>query len=278
MNKKVFIVTGCLLFSGTSQAALVWQPVPPENTPQASSSAHTGHGGGKAFMLRGGVSDGARAEMELWLPTRVRRPLHLNDRGRVAIKGTGLDGYHMMSAKRRDGGSEEVAMRYLSLRGKPAGVSPADLVDAPKATLDITPAPLTREHQRYLGLKPANFIVRFRGTPLVLHPVFLTTSNGSEITATTDEWGRVSLELPDDFSDVYAGRSNNRPADFVVSTELKDGGEHYHTTLSAPYYVSPSHWQSFGGGLAAMFAGVVSGFVVLQRSRKKRGEEHAGGA
>ena len=281
MSNRLFIATITMLFAGVAQAALVWQPAPPEKTPKTSSGSHAGHGGhggGKSFVLHGALGGDTHAEAELWLPTRVRRPLHLMDNGTVSVQGTGLNSYHMLFAKRREGASEEVAMRYLSLRGKPAEASPADLVEAPKAALDITPAPLTREHQRYQSLKPANFIVRFRGTPLALHPVLMTTSNGSEIVATTDEQGRISLELPDDFSDVQAGRSNNRPADFVVSAELKDGGERYHTTVSAPYYVSPSHWQSFSGGLAALLAGMVSGFVVLQRSRKNGGEERAGEA
>lgn len=279
MNNRIFIATITMLFAGAAQAALVWQPAPPQQASQANSSAHAGHGrrGGQVFVLHGGVRDATRAEAELWLPTRVRRPL-LMDNGTVSVQSTGLNSYHMLFAKNREGTSEEVAMRYLPLRGKPVEVSPAVLVDAPKSTLDITPAPLTREHQRYQSLKQANFIVRFRGTPLALHPVLLTTSNGSEITAMTDEQGRISLELPDDFSDVESGRSNNNPADFSVYAELKNGDDHYHTTLSAPYFVSPSHWQSFSGGLAAMFAGVVSGFVVLQRSRKNGDEEQAGEA
>lgn len=281
MNNKIVFAPLLALFACSAQAAMVWQPAPPDKTPPAAAGAHAGHGGergGMTFILQGGVAGDARAEAELLLPTRVRRPLALNADGRVAVKGTGVNGYHMLFAKKQGEANEEVAMRYLSLRGKPSEVSPSLLVNAPKATLDITPAPLTREHQRYLSLKPASFLVRYHGEPLAQQPLLLTTTNGSEIAAVTDKQGRVTLEIPDDFSDVPAGRSNNRPADFTLATSLQIEGRHYHTTVSAPYYVSPSHWQSFTGGMLAMFAGVISGLVVLQRSRNRSCENIAGEA
>lgn len=281
MNNKIVFVPLLVLFACSAQAELVWQPAPPQKAPSATAGAHAAHGGdhgGTIFVLHGGVTGDMRADAELLLPTRVRRPLSLNANGRVSVKGTGVNGYHMLFAKKELGASEEVAMRYLSLRGKPAEVSPSLLVNAPKATLDITPAPLTREHQRYLSMKPASFLVRYNGAPLAQHPVLLTTTNGSAIRAVTDKHGRVTLELPDDFTDVEPGRSNNRPQDFVLSTALQVDGRHYHTTVSAPYYVSPSHWQSFTGGLLAMFAGAISGLVVLQRSRNHSGENTAGEA
>lgn len=277
VNKLLSALTAAA-FAGSAQAALVWQPAPPEKAPQAAAGAHAAHGGrggGMAFVLQGAASS---TEAELWLPTRVRRPLEVAKAGRVAVRGTGLNSYHMLFAKRELAGREEVAMRYVFLQGKPSEVSPAELVNAPKAMLDITPAPLTREHQRYLGLKQAHFIVRYNGKPLAQHPVQLRTSNGTEFSANTDERGRVALELPDDFDEVRGGRRNNLPADFTISASLDAYGRTYHTTLSAPYYVSPAHWQSFGGGLLAMFAGVVGGLVVLQRSRGRTGENNAGEA
>ncbi len=279
MNNNIVYLPLLALFACSAQAALVWQPEPPGKTPQVtegSQAGHGGHGGGKTFVLIDGVSDNAHVEAELWLPTRVRRPLSLDASGKVSVKKTGLDSYHMLFAKKRHGASEEVAMRYLALRGRPAKVSPSELVDAPKAMLDITPAPLTREHQRYQSMKPVNFLIRYNGEPLARQPVSLTTTNGSEIKTVSDMHGHVSIELPDDFHDVQAGRSNNRPADFTVSTELQVDSRRYHTTVSAPYYVSPSHWQSFTGGLLAMFAGMIGGLVVLQRSRKTGSEKKAG--
>ncbi len=279
MNNKILIVPLLVLFSCSARASLVWHPAAAEQTKQLSSGAHAGHGrhgGGKFFALHDSVGGNVDPEVELWLPTRVRRPLTVNESGQVSVSRTGLNSYHLLFAKKASDTSEEVAMRYLYMQGKPVGVSPSELVNAFKATLDITPAPLTREHQRYLGKKPARFIVTYKAKPLSFHPVILTTTNGSELGGITDENGYVHFQLPDDFSDVEAGLRNNPSADFVVSTSFQTDGRHYHTTVSAPYYVSPSHWQSFEGGLIAMFAGMVTGLVVLQRSRKSGKEAMKG--
>ncbi|MGM0594862.1 MAG: hypothetical protein ACQETD_10020 [Pseudomonadota bacterium] len=250
------------------QAAMVWQPAPKEGAPQG----HGGHRGGKPFQL----SEGEGAAAALWLPTRVRRPLPLAANQQVMVGSTGVDNYHLLYAKKRRGGSEQVALRYLYKHGKPSGESPSALLEAPKAQLEIVPAPLTREHQRYQSQKPFNFIVRFNGEPLSGKAITLTTSNGSALKGETDRKGRFTLHLPDDFAEVKPGRRSNPPAEFVLVAEHEGGGTHYQTTLSAPYYVSPSHWRSTGGGVAAMFAGVLTGFVVLRRSRK--GENSAGRA
>lgn len=273
--RKVIAMISLLLVSGTPQAALTWQPAPPEAKQQNNGGAHQGHGGhrgGKPFVLK----DGEGAEAQMWLPTRVRRPLHVMENGMVMVGGSGIDNYHLLFARKHTAAGEEVALRYLYQHGKPSGASPSSLVEHNKATLELVPAPLTREHQRYLSQKPFNFIARFNGEPLADKTVKLTTSNGSEIEGKTDGTGGVEVSLPDDFSDVQPGRSNNRPAEFVVSVSHDVGGTQYHTTLSAPYYVNPSHWRSTTGGLAAMFAGVVTGFVVLRRSRQ--GGDKAGGA
>lgn len=278
MNNR-FVFAALLSLTVGNAYALVWQSAPPENKGQPAAQTHAGHGGragGKVFLLHDATGEEGDTEAELWLPTRVRRPLTVNAAGQVSVRGTGINSYHMLYAKKQTGEHEEVAMRYLYLQGKPAGVSPSELVNAHKAALDITPAPLTREHQRYLGRNPARFIVTYKAKPLPFHPVILTTTNGSELGGITDESGYIRFELPDDFSDVEAGRRNNPPADFVVSTSIKTDGRHYHTTVSAPYYVSPSHWQSFEGGLIAMFAGVVTGLVVLQRSSKSGKEAMKG--
>lgn len=277
MSKKIVLASLLALFASGAQAAIVWQPAPPAKNTQAALGPHAGHGahsGGKAFVLQGGSSSDMLTEAVLWMPTGVRRPLSFLAGGRVSVKGTGLNGYHMLLAKKQQGPNEEVAMRYLSMRGKPSGVSPSELLNTPKATLDITPAPLTREHQRYLSQKPVTFMIRYNGEPIAGQPVTLSTSNGSESSGTSDADGRITLSLPDDFSDVEPGRANNKPADFVVATAHEAGGRKYHTTFSAPYYVNPSHWRSTTGGLAAVFAGALTGFVVLRRSRK--GNDKAG--
>lgn len=276
MKRITLLVTLLTIGSGAVQAAMLWQPAPPAPAQQGSAhQGHAGHGaqrGGKPFLLQ----EGAGAEAEIWLPTLVRRPLQVDQSGRVLVGGSGSDNYHLLYAKKTEGSREQVALRYLYQRGKPSEVSPSVLVNQDKTALEIIPAPLTREHQRYNSLKAYDFIVRFGAEPLAAQPVTLRSSNGSEINAKTDHQGRITFHLPDDFSEVKAGRRSNPPAEFVLATAHKADNKQYQTTLSAPYYVNPSHWRSTGGGLAAMFAGVVTGFVVLRRSQK--GSDKAGRA
>jgi hypothetical protein len=273
MRKIVTTLAFFVLINPTAYAALTWQPAPPAPKVQASGGGHQGHGshrGGKPFILL----DGEGAEAQMWLPTQVRRPLHVGENGQVMVGGSGLDNYHLLFARKRTAAGEEVALRYLYQHGRPSGESPAGLVNYDKAKLELIPAPLTREHQRYLSQKPADFLVYFNGKPLAEQAVILTTSNGSRLGGKTDTNGRITLSLPDDFSDVQPGRRSNAPADFVVATVYEEQGRRYHTTMSAPYYVNPSHWRSTVGGLIAMLAGGLAGFVVLRRSRNGK----AGGA
>lgn len=267
MKKIVMVLVLVALASPGAQAALTWQPAPPEAKQQASGGGHQGHGsqrGGKPFVLQGA----AGAKVQMWLPTRVRRPLHPDaGSGRVLVGGTGLDNYHLLLARKQTASGEEVALRYLYQHGKPSGVSPSSLVNYNKATLEIVPEPLTREHQRYLSQQSFHFLVRYQGEPLAAHTVTLRSSNGSQLEGKTDNKGRITFELPDDFTDVQPGRGSNRPGEFVLGTVHVAGDRQYQTTLSAPYYVNPSHWRSTTGGLMAMFAGMVTGLVVLRRSR-----------
>jgi len=267
MRKIVTVLLLSVLGSPAAQATLTWQPAPPDAKRVASSGGHQGHSGsrgGRPFLLQ--ESKGAEALM--WLPTRVRRPLHINaETGLVSVSGTGLDNYHLLYASKQTEAGEEVALRYLYQHAKPSGVSPSSLINYNKATLEIVPSPLTREHQRYLSQQSFHFVVRFQGEPLAGQAVSLASSNGSTLGGKTDSRGRVSFELPDDFNDVQLGRAANRPGEFVLSTTHDVEGKQYTTTLSAPYYVNPSHWRSTAGGLMAMVAGMVTGLVVLRRSR-----------
>jgi hypothetical protein len=276
MKNRILIVLLLVSSATAAEASMVWQPGPAD-TGKPSGNPHMSHGGG-----RGGqpyvLQQGQGAEAEMWLPTRVRRPLAVGTAGRVSVKGTGVSSYHLLFARKSSATSEEVAMRYINQHGQPSGESPASLVNVSKTALDINPAPLTREHQRYTSKSAFTFIVSYNGKPLVAQKVLLTTSNGSAIEQKSDLQGNVTFDLPDDFTDVEPGRSNNRPAEFVVSSSYVDGEKNYQTTLSAPYYVSPSHWQSMTGGLIAMFAGVVTGLVVLRRSTGNGASDASGRA
>lgn len=264
---RIVTILFSMMVLGVSHADLAWEAgsMKPK-VKLGEGGEHLGHGGrgsGKTFRLL----DSDQASIQLWLPTGGRRLLDSNESGQVSVNGTGMDNYHLLIAKRRGDGLEEVALRYVYQNGKPSGESPSSLVRSNKAMLDILPSPLPREHQRYLSQKTFNFIVRFNGEALGEQRVRLETGNGTTLDAVTDRRGGVGFVLPDDFPEVRAGRRNNPPSEFVITAEHAQGEMLYPTTLSGAYYVNPNHWRSTGGALLAMSMGLVSGVVVLRRYR-----------
>ena len=265
--KKSYIFIALIaggLCSTPLHAALSWSSqVPKPPVAEGGGHGHGGHGRSKSFYL----SDAQGAETEIWFPTLVRRSLSADGNGVVKVGGTGVNNYHLLYARKKSEGRDELALRYHYLNGKPTGESPRLLVGYRKGALDIVPSPLTREHQRYQSGKVANYTVLFKNKPLAKQAVVLTTSNGSELTLLTDAQGELSVALPDDFSDIRPGRRANKAAEFVLSTNLTAQGTEYTTTLSADYHVNPAHWQSGTGGLLAMLVGFAGGLVVLRRTR-----------
>lgn len=244
----VVVIAG--LSAGAPTWALSWSSAPAHGGGQ-----HGGHGGHDRATPGHRLLDGEAASAELWLPTLEKRPLDVAADGTVAFKPTGIDYYHALVARR----GNETAVRYIALRGRPSHRSPAELIEAPKASLEIVPTPYVREHQRYYSAKPAVFEVRFDGKPLAGQTVGLETGNGTRLFGNTDAAGRIRFELPEDFGDVEPGRQANAPAEFTLST-LK--GDH-RFRLTAEYWVNPHHWQSNRAGLASGLAGFVAGIGVL---------------
>jgi hypothetical protein len=274
MMKNTFFCSFAVVMSfssGPLQAALSWSSQLPESartTKEIKGEGGHDHGGrrdSKPFFLQ----DSAGAEVQIWLPTLVRRPLQVNAQGVVDVAGTGVVNYHLLYARRKGEGIDEMALRYHYLNGKPTDMSPRHLLAYRKGALDVVPSPLTREHQRYLAGEAAEFIILFKNNPLANLPLTLTTSNGTSHELRSDAKGRVVVLLPDDFATVEAGRRANKPAEFVLTTHHSDTGTDYHTTLSADYHVNPSHWRSTAGALLAILVGFVGGLAVVRRSRKQ---------
>lgn len=262
-----------LFLAAQAQAGMVWSARPVENGAgnahqhhQSQQHAHGQQRKAKRFYLHGG--QGAR--VEFWLPSTEQRPLSLNDEdASVALHSTGMVSYHLLMATRQQPGRVETALRYHYMRGKPTDYSPATLVKAKKSQLELVPNPLPREHWRYQSLKPADFIVRFNGKPLTNKELRLTTSLGSSMKLSSDEHGRVRFLLPDDFTQVKPGRKNNPTAEFFVEVAHQESATDYHTSYSADYYVSPSHWQSTMAGFGAMLVGFVGGLAIIRRRKDK---------
>ncbi len=263
MRTPHFLVWLLFLLPGVcgAETVLQWREA------QAGGAAHATHRHAAASGMR--LLDGAGADTEIVLPTLEHRPLAVAA-GRALLKPTGFDNYHLLLATRHSVNRDETALRYQSFSGRPSGHSPAQLVNSSKVPLEIRPLPLPREHSHYLAETVAVFMVRFRERPLARHPIGLETSNGTRLFAVTDDRGRFFLPLPDDFSAAAAGRRRGAPADFILTTRMKEGEHEFYTTLSAAYFRNPRHWQSSRRGGWSALAGFMVGLgLLLWVSRRK---------
>lgn len=264
MFRTLFVASLC--FPSLAMAMMAWTPSVDSREQHGPGGGHAAHGrpAGRGMML----SEGEGAKAYFWLPTLERSELSLKD-SVAAIKPSGVDNYHLLYAVRETSELHETALRYHYMNGRPSNRSPSDLVQADKAPLEIVPNPLPREHARYTSERPAAFLVRYQGKPLADQPIVLESSNGTRWFTKTDNKGNIVFHQPSDFQHIGKGRDNNPPADFVVHTRHVDGGREYRTSLSAPYYVNPRHWQSFEGGLWATLAGFIAGLGILQVASRR---------
>lgn len=283
MRRQFTVLLAGLLSFGLSsaQAELVWSKKPSKGQ-HAGMQGGQQHGGGHMSQRRGNVlylSDHAGAQAVMITPHLEEKELSFKGKqGKLDIPSSGFDNYHALVAVRQDEKLHESALRYVYMRGKTSGVSPSELVESDKLPLEIVPAPYVRAHRRFLSNKVIDLRVDFQGKPLANTWVGLSTSNGSQLEARTDGEGRVQFIFPDDFPDVKVGRSNNPAAEFTLRTGVSHEGILYRTTLSGPYSVNPSHWQSVNAGLFLLMAGFVTGIVVMRNKKPALAVKNKGAA
>ncbi len=266
INKKIAMLAGlviCVSHPMQVMAVMKWQPAPMKHKPGMNHSRMAA----KSFQL----TEHHGAKVFFWKPNLKSKLLPL-DGDQVKVKSTGMDNYHALVAKRRTTDMTEVAIRYPYMRGKPSGFSPSTLTGGVKASYEIMPSPLPREHRRYHAARDAVFVVRHEGQPVPKIAVTLTTANGTTLNEISDRNGAVRFTFPDDFAETKPGRRNNKPAEFVVFSEYSDKDHHYKTSFSDKYHVDPRHWKSTQLGVVVLAFGFISGLVITRRSRKNSNE------
>jgi len=223
-------------------------------------------GAGNQLMLKNGEG----AVVKFWAPDLSTKEVTLEG-SRFTTPKPAVDNYHALVAERQIDDLKQAAIRYAYMRGRPSKESPSKLAAAQKTALEIEPAPIPREHHRYMANKVWEFIVRFNGKPLSGTHVALETSHGSRVDAISNDAGLVRFTIPDDFSEVKPGRRKNPAAEFSLFTEYRTASTHYETTLSAAYYVDPDHWRSKGLGVAVAGLGLIAGGFIggIGRSNKR---------
>ncbi len=256
----------CLLASVLIATATVSmaaeQPTPKANQAQSGHS----HRGPKQLMLENAQG----AEITLWKPDLTTQPLSMAHGG-ITIPKTGMDNYHAVVAEKDWGNSKETVIRYEYLFGRPSKHSPSELAGAVKTDLEIVPAPIPREHFRYLANQRWGFQLRLKGQPKTQTALILETAHGTRLEAVTDDNGYAVFRLPDDFPDIVPGERDERSAEFSVSAKTQDAGITYETMLTASYRMDPAHWQSKSLGWLVVGIGFIAGGMI-GRQRRPAGE------
>jgi hypothetical protein len=225
-----------------------------EAKPKAQAHSHRGP---KKLML----SNAQGAKVTLWKPdltTQLLEPEH----GAFTLPKTGMDNYHAIVAEKDWGGVKEAVIRYEYTFGPPSKRSPSELAAAVKTEFEIVPDPIPREHYRYHADQTWGFILRLHGDPVAKIPVIFESENGSRLEATSDQSGRVSFHIPDDFPDIVEGERDRRSAAFAITAETSDDGIEYQTMLTSDYRMTPSHWKSTELGLLVAGIGLITGGLI----------------
>lgn len=267
MKKALLALLGAVTLWGYGDGAIYWTPHGCEEG-KATASKHGGHGKGESAMFALMNSE-ANASAHLIRPDLSLKPLTFKANTLMLPKPS-MGGYYAMVAESNETNGVFSAIRYLSLQGRPAKVSPTKLTALPKTALEIVPDPLHREHDRYTASKSYRFLLHFQGKPLINTAVTLETHDTPAQTYTTDQTGAFSITLPNDFKEVKVGRNENRPSEFLLTTEHRNGDTLYKSTLSMPYSLNPNdYWQSQSYGAGAIFIGFLGGLFLYRRHKKQ---------
>jgi hypothetical protein len=190
----------------------------------------------------------------------------LLNKGRFLLNSAGVGNYHWLLARQEsvDGVRVASTAHYFSNPGP----APTDMLARPKSELEIVPAPLPREHNRYRENRTYRFDVGFQGTPLAGVPVSFTSSTGSRARFVSDAAGRVWVRFPDDVQPAEGGGHGREAANrFVLAASHDAGGRHYLTAFNYSYAEDAYTGRSlaWGGGFMAL-----GGLIALPLSVRRR--------
>lgn len=266
MKKSLLTLLCAATLWGYGDGVIYWTPHACDEG-KATAKKHGGHGMGESamFALMNLESNGSASLIQ---PNLKKEPLEFKA-NTVMLPKPPLGGYYAMVAEVNSSEVTYSAIRYLSLHGRPAGISPTKLTALPKTVLEIVPSPLHREHDRYTGSKTYRFIAMFENKPLANTAITLETHNTPSQSFTTDKTGVVQITLPNDFENVTPDRRGNKPSEFLLT--LKH--DKYVTTFTMPYSANPNDfWQSQEWGAGAIFVGFLGGLLIYRRQNAKGGK------
>ncbi|MDP2431244.1 MAG: hypothetical protein Q8O33_04375 [Pseudomonadota bacterium] len=235
-----------------------------------------------AFRLRNLAADSVKAHApgpQARLPEGLRFQTErlewdiLTAAGRFQLQAGGVGNYHWLLA--REETSEAVKVASTAHYFSNPGPAPTAMLARPKSELEIVPAPLPREHNRYRENQEGEFLLRFQGQPLPGATLRFASNAGTQASFTSDAAGRARVRFPDDVKEAatghggHGGRASNR---FVLAVEHDAGGRHYLTTFNYSYaedaYTNRS--LAWGGGFLAL-GGLIGLPLIIRRKEEHRG-------
>ncbi|MFY9141856.1 hypothetical protein [Sulfuricurvum sp.] len=267
MNKGLAALFIASSLWGYGEGTVYWTPHGCDEG-KAVASKHGGHGKGESAMFALMNSEG-NTSAHLVLPDLTSQPLSFK-LNTIMLPKPPMGGYYAMVAEGNGTNGVYSAVRYLPLQGRPSKISPTKLTALPKTALEIVPNPLHREHDRYTASKSYQFLLRFHDQALPDTAVSLETHNTPAQTVMTDSEGKFTITLPNDFKNVRIGRNENKPSEFLLTTQYREGETLYQSTLSMPYSLNPNdYWQSQTYGAGAIFIGFLGGIFLYRRNKKQ---------
>lgn len=246
--------------SSLGAEGLVWHKATKKIKPITTNAHHGGHGGMSHYELKGFKED-SKVTVDYYLANLEKKSMEYPNGG-MCLPQSPLGNYHALVATGESNGKIYSTTTYIYRHGRPAKVSPTKLTTINKATFEIRPIHLPREHDRYKASKSYNFELYFDGKPQANSKVAFSTSNGMTLELQSDAKGRFSVTMPNDFSEVKKSRRGNKPANFILTSTYQN----YTTTLTMPYHINPvNHWHSIPYGILVMLLGLLAGFFIYRR-------------
>ena len=265
-----FLIFTSLFFMLAQADYINWQP-PVVKQSKAKMKGHGGHSFRKAKKFEvNNFNPNAATEAYYLLPKLEKKSLTVEN-ALVSLPRTGIDNYHALVVIQKHEKSIRSSVRYIYSRGRPSEISPTKITAFEKSALEIEPVLLPKEHNEYEGSDTYDFIVRFNGKPLVNQSIAFATSQETTETLTTDDDGRFSLTLPNDFTNVVMNKRGNKAAEFVLKTSYTHEGVEHANTFTMPYYVNATdYWKDEFGGALLLFLGLILGIYLFRNINKKK--------
>jgi len=253
---SILLVTWSLL----GAEGLVWHKATKKIKP-LTPNPHAQHGGGMSYYELQGFVEGSKVSVDYYLANLDKKRVEYQKNG-ITLPKSPFGNYHALVASGEIEGKNYFATTYIYKHGRPSKVSPTKLTAIAKATLEIRPIHLPREHDRYSADKKYGFRLYFKGKPLAKKSIAFSTTNGTKLNFTSNQNGAFKVVLPSDFKEVKKTRRGNRPANFILTSTYQN----YHTTLTMPYHINPNnHFQSIPYGILIMLLGMLAGFFIYRR-------------